>query len=73
MTTSDHREPKLRGSIRKAAGEPRPAPTPAEAADLEILAAWIDGRRSMDDIDDATMERLIDAFGLDGLTDALER
>ncbi len=44
--------------------------TPTETADLEDLASLIDGRRSIHDVDDETLERLIAAFGLEGLTGA---
>jgi hypothetical protein len=42
--------------------------SPAEAEDLEQLGALIDGHGSLLDLDEATLERLIAAFGLDELT-----
>ena len=44
--------------------------TPTEAADLEQFALLIDGQTRLDDFEDETLERLIAAFGLDGLAEA---
>ncbi|MFH0946156.1 MAG: hypothetical protein V2A76_13230 [Planctomycetota bacterium] len=67
----DDRLLRVQETAQRGAGDSPAGLTPREAADLEELSSLVDGRRGLDDIDDEILERLVAAFGLHGLTEAL--
>ena len=71
MTTIDDRHLRIKEASLKTVSDRHAGLTSREAIDLEELSSLVDGRRGIDDFDDETLERLIAAFGLRGLTDAL--